>query len=62
MQHGSPKMNGRPPHAVIGLSFGIYRDIPIPVVENLATLSLRVIAFVVAMIAGMALRDSWQKL
>jgi hypothetical protein len=37
-------------------------DISRPALENLATRSPRVIAFVLAMTAGMALHDFWQKL
>ena len=48
--------------ALFGVGWGLVGLCPGPALENLATLSPRVIAFVVAMTAGMALRDSWQKL
>ena len=48
--------------ALFGVGWGLAGLCPGPALENLATLSPRVIAFVVAMTAGMALRDSWQKL
>ena len=48
--------------ALFGVGWGLVGLCPGPASENLATLSPRVIAFVVAMTAGMALRDSWQKL
>jgi uncharacterized membrane protein YedE/YeeE len=47
--------------ALFGVGWGLVGLCPGPALENLATLSPRVIAFVVAMTAGMALRDSWQK-
>ena len=48
--------------ALFGVGWGLVGLCPGPALENLATLSPRVIAFVVAMTAGMALRDLWQKL
>jgi uncharacterized membrane protein YedE/YeeE len=48
--------------ALFGVGWGLVGLCPGPALENLATLSPRVIAFVVAMTAGMALCDSWQKL
>ncbi len=47
--------------ALFGAGWGLVGLCPGPALENLATLSPRVIAFVVAMAAGMALRDVWQK-
>jgi uncharacterized protein len=46
--------------ALFGIGWGLVGLCPGPAVENLATLSPRVIAFVVAMGAGMALHDLWQ--
>src|SRR5262249_13633988 len=37
------------------------RIVPRPALENLATFSPRVIAFVIAMVAGMVLYDFWQQ-
>ena len=48
--------------ALFGIGWGLVGLCPGPALVNLATLSPRVIAFVIAMAAGMALRDSWQKL
>jgi uncharacterized membrane protein YedE/YeeE len=48
--------------ALFGIGWGLVGLCPGPALENLATLSPRVIAFVAAMTAGMALRDYWQKL
>src|SRR5215472_4852251 len=47
--------------ALFGIGWGLAGLCPGPAVENLATLSPRVIIFVVAMIAGMALHDLWPK-
>jgi uncharacterized protein len=47
--------------ALFGVGWGLVGLCPGPALENLATLSPRVIAFVVAMAAGMVLRDVWQK-
>jgi uncharacterized membrane protein YedE/YeeE len=47
--------------ALLGIGWGLVGLCPGPALENLATLSPRVIAFVVAMIAGMALHDLWPK-
>src|ERR1700680_223025 len=47
--------------ALFGIGWGLVGLCPGPALENLATLSPRVIAFVVAMAAGMALCDFWQK-
>src|SRR5437016_9327181 len=46
---------------LFGVGWGVVGLCPGPALENLATLSPRVIAFVVAMTAGMALHDFWQK-
>ena len=46
--------------ALFGIGWGLVGLCPGPALENLATLSPRVIAFVVAMGAGMALHDLWQ--
>jgi uncharacterized membrane protein YedE/YeeE len=45
--------------ALFGIGWGLVGLCPGPALENLATLSPRVIAFVVAMAAGMALHDLW---
>jgi uncharacterized membrane protein YedE/YeeE len=47
--------------ALFGVGWGLVGLCPGPALENLATLSPRVIIFVVAMIAGMALHDLWSK-
>jgi uncharacterized membrane protein YedE/YeeE len=47
--------------ALFGIGWGLIGLCPGPALENLATLSPRVITFVVAMIAGMALHDLWSK-
>ena len=47
--------------ALFGIGWGLVGLCPGPALENLATLSPRVIAFVVAMTAGMALHDFWPK-
>ena len=46
--------------ALFGLGWGLVGLCPGPALENLATLSPRVIAFVIAMAAGMVLHDMWQ--
>jgi uncharacterized membrane protein YedE/YeeE len=46
---------------LFGSGWGLVGLCPGPALENLATLSPRVIAFVVAMAAGMVLCDLWQK-
>jgi len=47
--------------ALFGIGWGLVGLCPGPALESLATLSPGVIAFVVAMAAGMALHDVWQK-
>jgi uncharacterized membrane protein YedE/YeeE len=47
--------------ALFGAGWGLVGLCPGPALENLATLSPRVILFVAAMAAGMALHDAWQK-
>jgi uncharacterized protein len=47
--------------ALFGIGWGLVGLCPGPALENLATLSPRVIAFVVAMTGGIALQDFWQK-
>jgi uncharacterized protein len=46
---------------LFGIGWGLVGLCPGPALENLATLSPLVIAFVIAMVAGMALHDLWQK-
>ena len=46
--------------ALFGLGWGLVGLCPGPALENLATLSPRVIVFVVAMAAGMMIHDLWQ--
>jgi uncharacterized protein len=46
--------------ALFGVGWGLIGLCPGPALENLATLSPRVIAFVVAMAAGMLMHDLWQ--
>jgi uncharacterized protein len=46
---------------LFGIGWGLVGLCPGPALENLATLSPRVIVFVVAMTGGMALHDFWQK-
>lgn len=46
---------------LFGAGWGLVGLCPGPALENLATLSPRVIVFVIAMAAGMALHDFWQK-
>jgi uncharacterized membrane protein YedE/YeeE len=47
--------------ALFGVGWGLVGLCPGPAIENLATLSPPVIVFVIAMAAGMALHDVWQK-
>jgi uncharacterized protein len=47
--------------ALFGIGWGLVGLCPGPALENLATLSPRVIAFVAAMAGGMALHDLWQR-
>jgi len=47
--------------ALFGVGWGLVGLCPGPAIENLATLSPRVIVFVVAMAGGMALHDAWQR-
>ena len=47
--------------ALFGAGWGLVGLCPGPALENLATLSRGVIAFVVAMSAGMVLHDFWQR-
>jgi uncharacterized membrane protein YedE/YeeE len=47
--------------ALFGIGWGLVGLCPGPALENLATLSPRVIAFVITMTGGMALHDLWQK-
>lgn len=46
---------------LFGLGWGLSGLCPGPALENLATLSPRLVVFVAAMIAGMLLHDGWQK-
>jgi uncharacterized protein len=46
--------------ALFGIGWGLVGLCPGPALENLATLSPRVIVFVAAMAAGMMLHDFWQ--
>jgi len=46
---------------LFGIGWGLVGLCPGPALENLATLSPRVVAFVVAMAAGMVLHDVWQE-
>jgi uncharacterized membrane protein YedE/YeeE len=46
--------------ALFGIGWGLVGLCPGPALENLATLSPRVIVFVSAMVAGMVLHDFWQ--
>ena len=47
--------------ALFGVGWGLVGLCPGPALESLATLSLPVIVFVLAMAGGMALHDYWQK-
>jgi uncharacterized membrane protein YedE/YeeE len=46
---------------LFGIGWGLVGLCPGPALENLATLSPRIVVFVIAMAAGMALHDFWQK-
>jgi uncharacterized membrane protein YedE/YeeE len=46
---------------LFGIGWGLVGLCPGPALENLATLSPHVIAFVAAMVGGMALHDFWPK-
>ena len=46
--------------ALFGVGWGLVGLCPGPALENLATLSPRVIAFVIAMAAGIVMHDFWQ--
>jgi uncharacterized protein len=46
---------------LFGLGWGLVGLCPGPAIENLATLSPRVIVFLIAMTVGMALHDIWQR-
>jgi len=46
--------------ALFGIGWGLVGLCPGPALESLATLSLPVIVFVIAMAGGMALHDFWQ--
>jgi uncharacterized membrane protein YedE/YeeE len=47
--------------ALCGVGWGLSGLCPGPALENLATLSPRLVVFVIAMAAGMVLHDVWQK-
>jgi uncharacterized membrane protein YedE/YeeE len=47
--------------ALFGVGWGLVGLCPGPAIENLATLSPRVIVFVIAMAGGMALFEAWQR-
>jgi len=47
--------------ALFGAGWGLVGLCPGPALANLATLSPRVVVFVIAMAAGMALHDFWQQ-
>jgi uncharacterized protein len=46
---------------LFGIGWGLVGLCPGPAIENLATGSVRVLAFVVAMVAGMLLQRAWQQ-
>ncbi len=46
---------------LFGIGWGLVGLCPGPALENLASLSPQVIVFVVAMIAGMATKDFWER-
>jgi len=46
---------------LFGVGWGLVGLCPGPAIENLATLSPRVIVFVIAMAGGMALHEAWQR-
>jgi uncharacterized membrane protein YedE/YeeE len=47
---------------LFGIGWGLVGLCPGPAIENLATLSPRVVVFVVAMLLGMVLQGAWQRL
>jgi uncharacterized membrane protein YedE/YeeE len=47
--------------ALFGVGWGLVGLCPGPALESLATLSPGVVLFVVAMAAGMAIHDGWQR-
>jgi hypothetical protein len=47
---------------LFGIGWGLVGLCPGPAIENLATLSPRVVLFVVAMVLGMMLQEAWQRL
>jgi uncharacterized membrane protein YedE/YeeE len=47
--------------ALFGVGWGLSGLCPGPAIENLATLSPRLIVFVIAMALGMAAHDAWQR-
>jgi uncharacterized membrane protein YedE/YeeE len=47
--------------ALFGVGWGLSGLCPGPAIENLATLSPRLIVFVIAMALGMVLHDAWQR-
>jgi uncharacterized protein len=47
--------------ALFGIGWGLSGLCPGPAIENLATLSPRLIVFVIAMALGMAAHDAWQR-
>jgi uncharacterized membrane protein YedE/YeeE len=47
--------------ALFGIGWGLVGLCPGPAIQNLATLSPRVVVFVIAMAGGMALHDAWQR-
>jgi uncharacterized membrane protein YedE/YeeE len=47
---------------LFGIGWGLVGLCPGPAIENLATLSPRVVLFVVAMVLGMMLQETWQRL
>jgi len=46
---------------LFGIGWGLAGLCPGPALENIASLSPRVIVFVIAMIAGMSAQDLWQR-
>jgi uncharacterized membrane protein YedE/YeeE len=46
---------------LFGIGWGLAGLCPGPALENLASLSPRVLVFVMAMIAGMSVLDLWQR-
>jgi uncharacterized protein len=47
---------------LFGIGWGLVGLCPGPAIENLATLSPRVVLFVVTMVLGMTLQEAWQRL